>query len=119
MIAIGSLFFVCIFCGLCIQQSRAKLICTEVGDCVPCTIMESSEEYCQATGKKARLVCKGSGSKVDEFRSCSSTTADDQMHLLLFLGVMGIIGGLAYMGVHSRKMQNMTRFETRKQRSVA
>ena len=91
---------------------ESKQNCLDVGQCITCPSYEMDQDYCRTTGNKMKIECKG----FSDFRSCASTSHDDQMQVLLFQAVMAVIGGMAYWGVQTRKQSNMTRFDIRKQR---
>lgn len=109
---------ICLLCIVSTVIDSKVLRCVDVGECSKCSSFEMEEDYCKETGKKIQISCKGYGTKeIDDYRSCKLTAQDDQLRVLVFQAFMAVIGGLAYWGVKSRKQQNMTRFEHRKQTS--
>eukprot|EP01038_Epipyxis_sp_PR26KG_P013181 gene13181-17660_t len=103
------------------------------------------EEYCQTTGRKVRIICKKSKSRaiegnlkasgegeeghdqskllsieeeeeIEKFRSCKVTAEDDEIRVIMFQICMGLVGGIAFWQVQSRKKITMTQYDQRKQR---
>lgn len=97
------------------SQVNSKLNCVDSGECLLCSSQEMNEEYCKNTGKKMRVICKGYGTTINDYRSCKYTAQDDQFYVFVFQVAMALIGGISFWGVQSRKHMNMTRFEHRKQ----
>jgi len=95
-------------------EVHSKYRCSDSGSCVSCEKSEMDEEYCKDTGRKMKVLCKGFGSKVDDFRSCQYTAEDDQLRVILFQALMGVIGGAAFYGVQIRKQSSLSRFDERK-----
>jgi hypothetical protein len=64
-----------------------------------------------------KQLCYEKGNKFDDWRACLLTAEDDQIRVIMFQAFMGLIGGLAYWGVQTRKQAHMSLFETRKYNS--
>ncbi len=110
-----------ILCILCfatpaIGGSSTNTICEVTGTCIACRDDEMGNEYCRETGKRIRIRCKDGPNEFDDYKFCSKTAEDDQLEVIIFQILVGIIGGLAYWGVQTRKKYSMTLFDTRKQR---
>jgi Jumping translocation breakpoint protein (JTB) len=113
MIAV-MLLFLCFFGPLPVASK--KEVCVDAGSCVACDKDELDLDYCRDTGRKMKILCRGQGSKIEDYRACQMTAEDDQIRVLIFQALMAVIGGAAYYGVQTRKQNSMTLFEYRKQR---
>ena len=100
------------------NEGEQKLMCEVTGTCILCRKDELDSDYCRETGRRIRIRCKDSKEEFDDFKSCSKTADDDQIQVILFQVVMGLIGGLAYWGVQKRKKNTMSLFDHRKLRYV-
>ncbi len=101
------------------SESSNNLVCEVTGTCIACRAEEMDNEYCKDTGKRIRIRCKDGPSEFDDYKPCSKTAEDGQMEVIVFQIVVGIIGGLAYWGVQSRKKYSMSLFDHRKQQRWA
>eukprot|EP01031_Cornospumella_fuschlensis_P027813 gene27813-33588_t len=101
------------------KKKTADIFCEIVGDCVSCNKEEIDKPYCKDTGRRMRIHCKDAQSEFDDYKSCMRTSEDEQMRVVVFQVVMGILGGIAYWGVQLRKKNSMTLFDHRKQRFAA
>jgi len=61
-----------------------------------------------------KQLCFEKDKKFDDWRACLLTAEDDQLRVIMFQAIMGILGGLAYWGVQVRKQAHMSLFDTRK-----
>jgi hypothetical protein len=114
---INLLIFLIMLCSITIVTAvSTNMICEVTGTCVPCRNDEMGNEYCRETGKRIRIRCKDGPNEFDDYKSCSKTAEDDQLEVIIFQIVVGVIGGLAYWGVQTRKKYSMSLFDTRKQR---
>ena len=104
---------------LILNASAAEFSCVDSGSCLHCERAEMNEEYCLATGKKIKVICfLESNQKLIDYKSCKATPSEDRFHFIVFQFIMGVVGGLAYWGVQTRKQSQLTLFEDRKQRYV-
>mmetsp|Transcript_26149 Transcript_26149/g.26380 ORF Transcript_26149/g.26380 Transcript_26149/m.26380 type:complete len:136 (+) Transcript_26149:218-625(+) len=108
--------------------------CTEEGKCEACLVSEMDYDYCRETGRKIKLVCheRSSGSvKVDsttkenkpiattikedyyKYKSCT-INGNDITNIVIFQISMAVVGGLAYWGVQTRRINAMSQFDHRK-----
>jgi hypothetical protein len=96
--------------------SNKNAVCDVIGPCRTCHSVELDAEYCRDTGKRVKIHCKDDENEYDYYKSCNTTSDDDQFNVIVFQIAMAIIGGLAYWGVQNRKKNNMTLFDVRRQR---
>ena len=85
--------------------------CVDNGTCEPCPPDQVTSPECSLTGRRMPLMCKY---KRADYRSCS--LKDDQLQVLIFQFVVGLIGALAYWGVQVKKARNMSLFDKRRQK---
>eukprot|EP01039_Chlorochromonas_danica_P001817 gene1817-1985_t len=85
-----------------------------MGPCKSCSKEEKSESSCQSTGRRMRIHCRDDQSEFDDYKSCSRTSDDEQLQVIIFQVFMALVGGLAYWGVQVRKKNVMTLFDHRK-----
>ncbi len=98
------------------QPSRySNTMCEVTGTCLSCRKEEMNNEYCRDTGKRIRIRCKEGSTEFDDYKSCTKTAEDAQIEVIIFQIACGIIGGLTYWGVQSRKRFSMSSFDFRKQ----
>ena len=100
-----------------INNVYSTVKCIDDGLCMTCNKDEMDSDYCKDTGRKMKTLCYDKGTKFDDWRACLVTVEDDQIRVIMFQALMGIIGGLAYWGVQVRKQAQMSLFETRKYNS--
>ena len=104
---------------LILNATATEFSCLDSGSCLHCERAEMNEEYCLATGKKIKVICfLESNQKLIDYKSCKATPSEDRFHFIVFQFIMGVVGGLAYWGVQTRKQSQLTLFEDRKQRYV-
>lgn len=83
--------------------------CVDNGTCEPCPQDQMGNAECTLTGRRMPLICKY---KRVDYRSC--TLKDDQLQVLVFQLVVGLVGALAYWGVQVKKARNMSLFDKRR-----
>lgn len=105
------LLFISVVC-----QVDGKPHCEDFGVCIACKKQELDEDYCKTTGRKLKIKCIDGENEFTDFRPCLATAEEDQIRVIVFQLLMGLIGGLAFLGVQARKKVNMTQFEYRKMR---
>jgi hypothetical protein len=93
----------------------SNTMCEVTGTCITCRKEEMDNEYCKETGKRIRIRCKDGSTEFDDYKSCMKTAEDAQIEVIMFQIACGVIGGLAYWGVQSRKKFSMSSFDHRKQ----
>lgn len=104
------LFMCCLFPAI-----LCKGPCSTVGDCTLCKPEEMSNDYCELTNRKIKISCLDSqGISTIDYKACEFTPQDEQLRVIVFQVVVGVIGGFAYWGVQVRKRTSMTRFDSRK-----
>ena len=88
--------------------------CVDSGLCLSCSaeMIAEKRKECIATGRRMEMKCKDD--RLD-YRSCD--VRDDQLQGILFQIIVGIIGGCANWGVHTRKLRNMSLFDKRRKSS--
>ena len=94
----------------------SKMVCVDTGSCVRCTAEDGIVDYCKETNRKMKITCKDEDSTVQDYRSCSSTSDEEQLRLVIFQVIMAVVGGLAYWGVQVRKTHSLSLFDNRKLR---
>lgn len=75
-----------------------------------------SLDYCKETGRKIKISCHEMENTFEDYKSCLLTAEDEQVRVILFQIIMGLLGGLAYWGIQNRKQKTMSRFDHRKLR---
>lgn len=96
----------------------SKYRCTDAGPCVHCGKSELDEEDCRATGRRQPVLCiYGEGKEKEDYRSCNVTADDEQVRVMIFQLVMGVLGGLALYGVQQRKLRVLTLFDHRRKQA--
>lgn len=88
-------------------------LCQKSGGCSLCHPDEMQNEYCKKTGKRVVYQCQNGNVA---YESCDRTGLDEQLQVIVFQVIMGIVGGLAYWGVQVRKKNTLTLFDYRKLR---
>ena len=109
---------VCLFIFVVVLTAVAEMqvdlkSCEKRGGCQTCHSDEMQNDYCKATGRKITYQCQNGNTA---FESCDKTGQDEQLQVIIFQVVMGLIGGLAYWGVQVRKKNTMSLFDYRKLR---
>lgn len=100
------------------DRDSKSLMCEVSGTCILCRKDEMENEYCKETGRRIRIKCKEGKEEFDDFKSCLRTADDDQIQVIVFQVIMGLIGGLAYWGVQARKKNTLSLFDHRKLRYI-
>jgi hypothetical protein len=100
------------------ERDSKSLMCEVSGTCILCRKDEMENEYCKETGRRIRIKCKEGKEEFDDFKSCLRTADDDQIQVIVFQVIMGLIGGLAYWGVQARKKNTLSLFDHRKLRYI-
>ena len=88
--------------------------CVDSGICLSCSaeMMVEKRKECMATGRRMEMECKDH--RLD-YRSCD--VRDDQLQVIVFQIIVGVIGSFANWGVHTRKLRNMSLFDKRRKGS--
>ena len=102
-----------------LSQVDGKPHCEDFGVCLACKKHELNEEYCRSTGRKLKIKCIDGENEFTDFRPCLATAEEDQIRVIVFQLLMGLLGGIAFLGVQARKKMNMTQFDYRKMRFVS
>ncbi len=111
-----SLLILCTFLSLVIVRAEMEVdlkLCDRRGGCQTCHSDEIQNEYCKKTGRKVMYKCQNGNTA---YESCDRTGQDEQLRVIIFQVLMGLIGGLAYWGVQVRKKNTMSLFDYRKLR---
>ena len=103
---------------MAVVATGSKYRCTDAGPCVHCGKSELDEEDCRATGRRQPVLCiYGEGKEKEDYRSCNLTAEDEQVRVMIFQLVMGVMGGLALYGVQQRKLRVLTLFDHRRKQA--
>ena len=102
------LFFVILVITI-ISRNFIAADCQDKGSCEPCPPDQLTNPECSLTGRRMPIICRG---RREDFRSC--TLKDDQLQVLFFQLIVGVVGFLAYWGVSVRKARNLSLFDKRK-----
>ena len=81
------------------------------------SFVNQGEEYCKETGRKISIECKfgrESTEIIADFKSCTVSAEDDQLRVIIFQVVIGVIGAGAFYVVQKRK--HMTMYDSRTRR---
>lgn len=87
--------------------------CEKRESCSLCHSDEMQNDYCKKTGRRTIYSCQNGNTA---YEACDLTGQDEQLQVIIFQVVMGIVGGLAYWGVQVRKKNTMSLFDYRKLR---
>jgi hypothetical protein len=106
------------FIALLVRSSFSEVLCEQKGGCHTCKKDELFNDYCKVTGRVVSMICNDGNNQYEEFRPCERTAEDEQIRVVVFQVVMGVVGGVAYWLAQKRKVNTMTLFDSRKQRYV-
>lgn len=93
-----------------------NILCYEKGKCKECKKEDMFNDYCKETGRTISMICNDGELQYEELRSCPLSAEDEQIRVIVFQVVMGILGGIAYWAAQKRKVTTMSLFDSRKYR---